>query len=166
MPSRATRARTSVKPMSAAKRKTMATQQLLSCLAGDDQAAAITAALEVVNEWLSWDSALRERFRQKYDELRTLTPAKKKVEAGPTPIPIAGRDLDNYTPYGRLDPYQLLDEYGHDQLRAVLQHATQRHLREAVDIVQTHEPDSKPSSRSRNDVMIDFIVEKVAGPGY
>jgi hypothetical protein len=39
-------------------------------------------------------------------------------------------------------------------------------LREAVDVVQLHDPDSKPSSRSRNDVMIDFIVEKVAGPGY
>jgi aryl-alcohol dehydrogenase-like predicted oxidoreductase len=60
----------------------------------------------------------------------------------------------------------LLDEYGRNQLRAVIERATQRLLREAVDIVQSHEPDSKPSSRSRNDVMIDFIVEKVAGPGY
>jgi hypothetical protein len=161
--------RTNVKPMSAAKRKTMATQQLLSSLAGDDQTAAITAALEVVNEWLAWDIAFQERLRQKYDELRILTATnttKKKVELGAAPTPISGRGLDSYSPYGRLDPYQLLNEYGHNQLRAVLQHATQRHLREAVDVVQLHDPDSKPSSRSRNDVMIDFIVEKVAGPGY
>ena len=166
MPSKATHAQTRVKPMSAAKRKTVATQQLMNTLAGDDQTAAITAALEVVNEWLAWDSVFQERLCQKYDELRTLAPAKKKIEHGPAPTPIARRGFENFNPYAKLDPYQLLDEYGHNQLRAVLERATQRLLREAVDIVQKHEPDSKPSSRSRNDVMIDFIVEKVAGPGY
>lgn len=41
-----------------------------------------------------------------------------------------------------------------------------KRLREAVDIVQSHEPNTKPASRSRKADMIDYIVEHVAGPGY
>jgi hypothetical protein len=59
-----------------------------------------------------------------------------------------------------------LEEYGADQLRAVLQRSTQRSLREAVDAVQEREPGTRPASRTRNADMIDYIVEHVAGPGY
>jgi hypothetical protein len=128
----------------------------------------MTAALEVANEWLAWDTAFQERLRQKYDELSSLSPTKKKapVDLGPAPVPIAGRGLKNYSPYGKFDPYQLIDEYGRQQLRAVLIRATQQHLREAVDIVQAHEPGTKPASRSNNTAMIDYIVATVAGPDY
>lgn len=170
MPSKAKapRATASPRPLSAAKRKALAIQQLLSGLAGDDEAAAVTAALEVANEWLAWDTAFQERLRQKYGELSSLSPSKKKapVDLGPAPVPIAGRGLKNYSPYGKFDPYQLIDEYGQQQLRAVLVRATQQHLREAVEIVQAHEPGTKPASRSSNTAMIDYIVAAVAGPGY
>jgi hypothetical protein len=170
MPSKAKapRAAASPRPLSAAKRKTLAIQLLLSGLAGDNETAAVTAALEVANEWLAWDTAFQERLRQKYGELSNLSPSKTKapVDLGPTPVPIAGRGLKNYSPYGKFDPYQLIDEYGQQQLRAVLVRATQQHLREAVDIVQAHEPGTKPASRSNNTAMIDYIVAAVAGPGY
>lgn len=166
MPSKATRTATGPRPLSAAKRKSLATQQLLNNLGGDDQAAAVTAALEVINEWLPWDTALHERLHQKYEELRSIGGSKKKEQPGPVPVPISGRSLDSFNPYGKLDPYRLLDEYGREHLRAVLMRATQRLLREAVDIVQSHEPATKPASRSRNDAMIDYIVENVAGPGF
>ncbi len=169
MPSKAAGTRTSARPLTASKRKSLATQQLLNTLAGDNQTAVVVAALEVVNEWATWDGALLERLRQKYEELSTLSNGKSKQpdqNHAPAPFPIAGKELGKFNPYGKLDPYELLDEYGRDQLRAVLTRATQRHLREALDIVQSHDPDTKPPSRSRNDAMIDFIVEKVAGPGY
>jgi hypothetical protein len=169
MPSKAKAPRAaSPRPLSAAKRKALATQQLLSTLAGDNESAAMTAALEVANEWLVWDTAFQERLGQKYDELNRLAPSKKKapVDLGPAPVPIAGRGLKNYSPYGKFDPYQLIDEYGRQQLRSVLVRATQQHLREAVDIVQAHEPGTKPASRSSNTAMIDYIVAAVAGPDY
>jgi hypothetical protein len=65
-----------------------------------------------------------------------------------------------------LNAYFLLEEYGRDQLRAVLDRMTQRRLREAVDSVQEREPGTRPASRTRNADMIDYIVEHVAGAGY
>lgn len=172
MPSKAPRKAANPKPLPVSKRKTLATQQLLNSLAREDlaqvQDAAITAALEVVNEWLTWDTELRERLKQRYDELVSISPAKKKapVDLGPVPVPIAGRGIEHFNPYGKFDPYQLIEEYGQQQLRAVLVRATQQLLREAVDIVQQHEPGTKPASRSSNTEMIDYIVQTVAGPGF
>jgi hypothetical protein len=51
-------------------------------------------------------------------------------------------------------------------MRANLQSTTQRRLRSAVDTVQERNPGTKPSSRSSNAAMIDYILEMLAGPGY
>src|SRR5262249_43356534 len=84
-------------PMSATKRKTLATKQLLDALAGSDQTAAITAALEAVNEQLIWDSAFKRSLHQRYEELTTLSAASRRASLGPAPKPISGPDLDHFT---------------------------------------------------------------------
>lgn len=152
--------------MSPSRRKTLATQQLLSTLEGTDQTAAITAALEAINEQMGWDTGLRQSVRNKYADLVAMTPAKNKPNLGPVPVPIPGPALARYNPYGKFDPYFILDAYGHDQLRAVLVRGTQRDLREAVGIVKERNPGTKPANATRNADMIDYIVQYVAGPGY
>jgi hypothetical protein len=152
--------------MAPARRKTLATQQLLSDLRGNNQTAAITAALEMAREQMAWDASFSQRLHQKYQEIDALAPQRQRADLGPVPRPIKGVGLENYTPYGKFDPYKLLEAYGRDQLRAVLVHATQRRLREAVGIVQEHEPHTQPANRTRNADMVDYIVEQVAGAGY
>lgn len=151
------------KPISVAQRKSLATQQLLTSVDGVNQAVAFTAALEVINEWLASDRSMQARLREKYTELAALAKGPQKADLGPVPTPLEGRTLS--TPYGHLDPYQLLESYGPGQLRAALVRAPQRLLREGVNIVQAREPATKPIGR-RNADLIDFIVEHVAGPGY
>jgi hypothetical protein len=156
------------KPMSAAQRKKLATQQLLNTLTGENESTATTAALEVINELLASDRSVQQRLQEKYDELTALTNGRPQPRAGQTavPKPIAGVDLDRYSPYGKLDPYQLLAGFGRDQLRAVLKGATPPLLREAVDVVQAREPNAGKVNRAKKADMIDYIVEHVAGPGY
>jgi hypothetical protein len=154
------------RPMSASRRKTLATEELLRTLETTDQTAALTAVLEAVNDQLNWDTAFRQKVRQRFEELTALSAPKQKVDLGPAPTPISGRGTAGYSGFAKLNPYHLLDEYGRDQLRAVLERMPQRRLREAVDSVQEREPSTRPSSRSRNADMIDYIMEHVAGPGY
>lgn len=160
----------SPKPMSAAQRKTLATKQLVDAV-GPNQNAAMTAALEAVNERLTWDTALRLRIGEKYSELTALSTtarsSRPRTSSGPAPKPIS-------TPGGpardrtleKLDPYLVLEDYGRDQLRAVLERDTQRRLRTAVDMVQARNPDTKPRGRTHITDMVDYIMEHVAGPGY
>jgi hypothetical protein len=100
---------------------------------------------------------------------KTATPASRanKSTTAPRaskPVPIKGADLDRYSPYGKFNPYSLLEGFGHGQLRAVLSGATPARLREAVSIVQEREPGTKPTSRSAKQSMVDYIMEHVA-PG-
>lgn len=151
--------------MTVTQRNTLVTNQLQTAL-GAEKAAAVTAALEVANEWLASDSAFRQCLRQRYDELAALIPVKAVKELGPVPIPIKGGGIDSYGPYAKYDPYRLVEDYGRDQLRAVLVRATQKRLREGTDIVQARNPGTKPTSRSSNDAMIEYIMQHVAGSGY
>lgn len=160
------RSTTKIRPMSPTQRKSLATQQLLSIVSGTDQSAVVTAALEVINEWIALDRGVQRRLREKYDELATLTSGKAKADLGPVPVPTNPVSFGQFNPYGRFDPYQLLTEYGRDQLRAVLARGTQKDLREATDIVQERNPGTRPSSRSSKAAMADYIMEHVAGPGY
>jgi hypothetical protein len=146
-------------------RKSSATTQLVGAL-GENKEAAITAALEAVNERLAWDTAFQQTMRQKYEDLEALSKPKAKPDLGPVPKPMNPVAFGEYNPYGRFDPYQLLREYGPHQLRAVLVRGTPRDLREAVDLVRAREPSTKPASRTKKADMIDYIVEYVAGPGY
>src|SRR5690348_7323981 len=142
------------KKMTAAQRNKLATQGIATILDVTDVKAAVTAALETVYERFTWDSDLRERVREKYLEIAALSPiTPPKLDLGPVPFPIRSVGLDNYTPYGKFDPYQLEWTYGVDQLRAVLARGTQNDLREAIDIVQARNPGTKSASRSRKDVM-------------
>ncbi len=153
------------KPMSATARKTLATKQLVNAL-GSDEKAAITAALEVVNERLGWDAQLRQSIQQKYEELAALNvPKPKVVRTAPMPQ-VDGSAPARRATLEKLNPYDLLEDVGPRGLRAALDGNTQRRLRSAVDIVQARKPGTKPASRSRNDAMIDYIVEQLAGPGH
>ncbi len=153
------------KPLSVTNRKSLATTQLVTTL-GANKDAAITAALEAVNERLAWDTAFQQSLRQKYEELEALAKPKAKQDLGSVPKPINPRGFGEFNPYGKFDPYELLHEYGPNQLRAVLIRGTPRDLREATSIVQTRQPGTKPTSRAKKADMIDYIVEHVAGPGY
>lgn len=154
------------KPMSATQRSNLATQGIITAIGAADKKTALTAALEAVYERLVSDADLHETVRQKYHELAALSSSKAKKDLGPAPVPIKGRGIEGYSPYAKYDPYQLVEDYGRDQLRAVLVRATPKRLREAVDIVQGHEPGTKPASRSRNADMVDYVMEHVAGPGF
>lgn len=165
MPTKQANAAKVSKPMSVAQRKALATKQVLSDLAGENENAAITAALEVMHEHLAWDTALKRRLQQKYEELDALGPKKGKADLGPEPVPISGPSLDQISPYGKVNPYDLRDWYGEGQLRAVLIRLTAPSLREAVDITQSRNPETKATSRTAKQKMIDYIMEQVA-PGY
>jgi hypothetical protein len=94
-------------------------------------------------------------------------PAALEADRGPIPVPINPRSLDQPIPnVYRLDPYDVLHEFGRGRLRTVLKGASQKLLRTAVDEVQTREPNTRRVSRTLKADMIDFIVEQVAGPGY
>jgi hypothetical protein len=151
--------------MSPTARKTLATKQLVSTL-GPDEKAVVTAALEVVSEHLAWDVGLLRSLREKYEELAAAATRTQKPHLGARPVIRNPSALAGHNPLARTDPYELDAAYEHDQLRSVLASLTQRSLREAVDIVQSREPNTKPASRSLKADMIDYIVEHVAGPGY
>ncbi len=153
------------KPMSPTARKTLATKQLVSAL-GPDEKAAVTAALEVASEHLAWDVGLLRSLREKYEVLAAATARTQKPDLGPKPVIRNPSALAGHNPLAKTNPYELDAAYEHDQLRRVLADLTQRSLREAVDMVQAREPNSKPPNRTRNPDMIDYIVEHVAGPGY
>lgn len=154
--------------MSATQRKTLATQQLVD-IVGSNQNAAVTAALEAINERLVWDTALRQRISEKYDELTTLSSAsssKPQVSTGSAPKPVSTTGSARGRTLERLDPYQALEDFGRGQLRAVLTRDTQRRLRTAVEIVQERHPGTKPATKTRIQDMVDYIMEYVVGPGY
>ena len=152
------------KPMSATQRDKLAKQGIVKAVDASDEKAAITAALEAVYERLASDTDLRESVRQKYQEIAALaTGARQKVDLGPVPIPIRSGTPDQYTPYGKFDPYKLLWEYGAHQLRAVLVRGTQRDLREAVGIVESRADGARAPRTAKAD-MIEYILKHVAGP--
>lgn len=157
------------KPMSAAQRKTLATQQIVNFLSADSQNNASIAALEVIGERLGWDRELQSSLRQKYDELQALTQPTHRShvdETPPMPPLIRPAGLNRQTPLHILDPYELALDYGLDQLRNVLRRATIDNLKVAVAEVQKHHPDTKPENATSSNSLIDYIVKHVAGPGY
>lgn len=151
------------KPMSATARKSLATKQLVSAL-GSDERAAVTAALEAVNERLAWDVALRQSLSQKYEELTALSAPRPKPTRVPAPQ-VDGSGPARHTTLEKLDPYQLFEDVGRDKFRASLVNTTQQRLQTAVKAVKARHPGTKPLGR-RNYDLVDYIVEYVAGPGY
>jgi hypothetical protein len=107
---------------------------------------------------------------QIYKELEPLQVARPAAQAKnapkSAPIPIAAVGIERLNPYGKLDPYVILDGYGPDQLRAVLERASAYRLREAIEVVQEHEPGLKAPAKGRKEVMVDYLVEVVAGKGH
>jgi hypothetical protein len=153
------------KPMSPTARRTLATNQLKMSL-GSDEKAAITAALEVVNEWLPSDPTLRQRLVQRYGELVALAAPRPRPAPTPRPKPDVGAGPARRTTLEKLDPYQLFEDVGRERLRAALANTTQKRLRTAVDAVQARNPGTKPASRTVNQDMIDYIVQQLAGSSY
>lgn len=161
------RARTQ-QPLSVTKRKSLATERLLGAVAGTGKDVVLTAALEAVNERLAWDAAFQRSFQQKVEELGALAPSREGAAAGrvPKPKPAAAAGSARFNPLAKLNPYEMADRYEHSQLRTVLADASQALLREAVDVVQSHEPGTKPVSRNKKADMVDYIMEHVLGPGH
>lgn len=161
-------------PLSANQRRSIAVKNIARAMALEavedlDQVALTTAALEEASELLGKDPAMVQRLRQKYHEIlasTATTPNKHEPKSMPTPLPGRGRDLDNYDPYAKLDPYESLRDFGADQLRAFLGFQTPARLRQAVAIVQERNPGTKAKTKTKSADMIDYIVEHVAGPGY
>jgi hypothetical protein len=151
--------------MSASRRKTLATQQITNA-AGSNQTLAITAALEVIAERLTWDSGVAQSLRQKYAELLELSQPKPNNGASSVPRPKGTLGLGEFGSLSKLDPYVLSRNYEPWELRQVLGSATAARLKEAVEIVQTREPGTAPKGRTKKADMIDYIVEHVVGPGY
>jgi len=112
------------KPMSATARKTLATKQLVSTL-GSDEKAVVTAALEILNERLSWDTGLLLNLRQRYDELAALNIPKPKIVRDEM-FRVDGSGPSRRATLEKLDPYQLLEDVGRDRLRAALAGNTQK----------------------------------------
>ena len=148
----------------------MATERLTNAVAATEKSEkdiAITAALELVSERLAGDAAWQQNFRQRYDELQALV--KSKAETARTPVPRpkpASASTPRFHPLAKLNPYDMAERYEHSELRTVLENASQALLREAVDVVQSREPGTRPAGRTKKADMIDYIVEHVIGPGY
>lgn len=154
--------------MSAATREKIAKQGIVAAIGATDDKAATIAVLEAVHERLASDADLKESVRQKYREIAALpagTRTRQQADLGPVPVPIRSGTPQDYNPYGKFDPYQLLWEYGAHQLRAVLVRGTQRNLREAVGIVEARNPGTK-APRGKNADMIEYILKHVANAGY
>jgi hypothetical protein len=126
----------------------------------------VTAALEMAEELAAQNAAFAERLHDKYSELASLAQHRGRAPRGPAPVPLSGHDLYHSGAYKKFDPYRLREDYGSHQLRAVLERATVRSLREAVGIVESRLPDAAPASKARKVDMIAFIMAHVAGPGY
>ena len=164
-----------IKPMSAAQRNKLATKGILVALGLPDEGekAAVIAAIEAVCERLAADAELRETVRQKYQEIEALgakprqaSDQRSEPDLGSAPIPIRSGTPEEYNPYAAFDPYVLVWEYGEHQLRRVLELGTQRDLRDAVGIVQKHQPGTAPRTKVNNADMVDYIMEQVVGPGF
>lgn len=140
-------------------------QRIVDAL-GPNKDAALTALVETVNERLARDEAFQESLRQRYQELEALGAPRQKAAPAARPVPINPPSLDEYTPYGKFDPYKALHEYGQGQLRAVLELSTLRDLKEAIDIVQAREPGTKPASRIKKADMVDYLMEHLVGPDH
>jgi hypothetical protein len=152
--------------MSALQRNKLATRTIVDALAASDEKAATVAALEAVSERLSWDTALRQSMREKYEELQALGSTRRTTSREPMPPLIRIPGIGRQTPLDVLDPYELALDYGRDQLRNVLGRATKKNLKVAVGLVQQRHSGTKPTDGTTNQGMIDYIVEHVAGPGY
>jgi hypothetical protein len=113
-----------------------------------------TALMEAAAERLATDPAFAARVRERYAVGGQATAAKATGQI----VPIRPPTLDQYTPYGRFDPHQVMHEYGHAQFRAVLERSTMRDLKEATDFTQQRHPGTRPTSRASKAAMIDYIV--------
>lgn len=170
-----TKSATKPKPMTATQRKTLAMKLLVTSVESDtiqapSESTLTIASLEIISEWIGIDPEVQQRLRDKYEEIAALSAKKPKstpqIPPMPTVLPGRGRSVDTYNPYAKLDPYELLDDYGAHQLRAALMHMTSQSLKDAVAIVQERNPGTAPKTKTKSADMIDYIVEHVAGPGY
>ena len=124
------------KPMTAAQRNKLATQETVAALGATDEKAAITAVLEAAHERWAWDTELRDRIHVKYKDLEALVIAarpKPKPTVAPMPPLIRPAGLNRQSPLHVLDPYELALDYGKPELRNVLSRATKTNLRVAVN---------------------------------
>lgn len=73
---------------------------------------------------------------------------------------LEGYEVDLAAP---LDPYFLYEVYGAQQLPIALNLFSATRLKEAVALVQERNPSTKPTSRSRKEALIEYIIHYVAG---
>lgn len=165
----ATRTRTvKVKPLSAKQRGEKAAlllRETLDLPAIEGDATVFGAALaEAASEESARNMRFADAIRERYRELLAQQPAPKpkggaSIGALPPLVPI--RRIEGYRadPFSAPDPQFLIQLYGYTQLARALQDYTPAMLKETAAKVQQDHPDTKPSSKTAKQALIDYIVK-------
>lgn len=161
---------TTVKVASVQQRSTEATKRLQDIFDAHDLKLLRIAVEEAVADEAGRNPLFAKRVREAYKELVELKPHRatrgsNKFEDVKL-VPIIQVEGLKFDPHASLDPYFLLRVYGAQQLRAALTGNSLARLKEGLAPVEQNNPGTKPRSRALKDSVIDYIVEKVAGPGY
>jgi hypothetical protein len=162
---------TTVKTRTVRQRAVEATKALREQLGLDNIDLLSTAVAEVAVQEVASNPAFRERISTVYRDLLALhetRPLRTVIRPSTRPqlVPIGTIEGYEMDPAATLDPLFLLKLYGASQLRAALSEYSLAKLKEAATEIQTRNPGTKPTSKARKEAIIDYIVEKVAGPGY
>lgn len=151
-------------------RSVEATRRLREVLGLDDLKVLSTAVAVVVAEDAARDATYADRVRRVYQDLLSLQATRpvggKKPKNDVMLVPVAGVDDTTIDPYAPLDAYRLNAAYGPHQLRQALSVYSLAKLKQALAAVEGRNPGTKPTNRSRKDAIIDYIVERVAGPTF
>ncbi len=139
-----------------------ANERAAELLHAQDAKRAVAAILEMAIEEYAHNPGFALRVRGRFDELapakpkRVASPKAPKKELVPIKV-IEGREFDVSR---ALDPYFLHELYGAHQLGDALRRHPASSVKEAVGVVQERHPRTRPSGRSKED-LIEYVVRYV-----
>jgi hypothetical protein len=131
-----------------------------------------TALMEASASEAAHNAVFRECILSSYAELKASTAPKPSRSRGgttqaKTPMawltPIHPVDPKRFGPDKLLDPYLIQYAYGDENLRAILDGYSANRLKEAAAIVEERNPGTKPTSRSRKDSLLEYIIRYIVG---
>jgi len=146
-----------------------ATRRLRTVLGLEDLKLLSAAIAEAAADEADRSAQFRSHVLTIYQELAMLqvsgssrrpTHAADEVEL----IPLPGTEGIRIDPFGTVDPILLLRLYGPHQLRTALSGYSYTALKEAVSVVKSRYPKTKPKDGRKADALLDYIVEQIA-PG-
>lgn len=134
----------------------------------DDPKRLASVLVEIASEEIEQSSRFASRVGTLYRALEPVkrSPAPKATnqrQAKGLPediVPIKHVEGNTFDLGAPPDPYFLLDVYGSQQLPRVLNAYSPKALKEAVEIVQTHKPGTRPQKQTKAG-LVDYIVEQV-----